>query len=54
MSAASRTTDAVLDDVVLPLSEVVTNAIVHSGSGRTRDGSVMVCLGVGGGMTTSR
>lgn len=47
---SGRIADAVLDDVVLLLSEVVTNAVVHSDSGRAPGGSVMVCLGVGGGM----
>ncbi|MEV4185010.1 ATP-binding protein [Streptosporangium canum] len=47
---SGRIADVVLDDVVLLLSEVVTNAVVHSDSGRMPGGSVMVCLGVGGGM----
>ncbi|MEV0420415.1 ATP-binding protein [Streptosporangium canum] len=47
---SGRIADAVLDDVVLLLSEVVTNAVVHSDSGRAPGGSVMVCLGVGGGL----
>ncbi|MFI6797059.1 ATP-binding protein [Streptosporangium canum] len=44
---ASETT---VDDLVLLLSEVVTNAVVHSDSGRAPGGSVMVCLGFGGGL----
>ncbi|MBB2909028.1 anti-sigma regulatory factor (Ser/Thr protein kinase) [Streptosporangium becharense] len=47
---AGRTPGPVLDDVTLLLSEVVTNAVVHSDSGRTPGGSVTVCLGLGGGM----
>ncbi|MEV4747805.1 ATP-binding protein [Streptosporangium sp. NPDC049248] len=39
-----------LDDVVLLLSEIVTNSVVHSDSGRTTAGSITVCLGLGGGM----
>ncbi|MEU9831206.1 ATP-binding protein [Streptosporangium sp. NPDC048047] len=35
-----------LDDALLLLSEVVTNAVVHSDSGRIPGGSVTVCLGV--------
>ncbi|MFF5209497.1 ATP-binding protein [Streptosporangium sp. NPDC000396] len=42
--------ETTLDDVVLLLSEVVTNAVIHSDSGRRSDGSVMVCLGLGGGV----
>ncbi|WP_051864754.1 ATP-binding protein [Streptosporangium roseum] len=42
--------DATVDDLVLLLSEVVTNAVVHSDSGRAPGGSVMVCLGFGGGL----
>ncbi|WP_329088745.1 MULTISPECIES: hypothetical protein [unclassified Streptosporangium] len=34
-----RVADTVLDDVVLLLSEVVTNSVVHSDSGRTAGGS---------------
>ena len=34
----------VLDDVLLLLSEVVTNAVAHSDSGRTADGRVVVWL----------
>ncbi|MEU4832385.1 ATP-binding protein [Streptosporangium sp. NPDC023615] len=45
-----RVSDTALDDVVLLLSEVVTNSVVHSGSGRRAAGSVTVCLGLGGGM----
>lgn len=45
-----RVADTTLDDVVLLLSEVVTNSVVHSDSGRTTGGSVTVCLGLGGGM----
>lgn len=41
--------DTTVDDLVLLLSEVVTNAVVHSDSGRAPGGSVMVCLGFGGG-----
>ncbi|MEV6865778.1 ATP-binding protein [Streptosporangium subroseum] len=47
---AGRVVEAVLGDVVLLLSEVVTNAVVHSDSGRRAGGSVTVCLGLGGGM----
>ncbi|MFB9674899.1 ATP-binding protein [Streptosporangium vulgare] len=45
-----RIATAALDDVVLLLSEVVTNAVVHSDSGRTAGGSVTVCLGLGADM----
>ncbi|XVQ84729.1 ATP-binding protein [Microbispora siamensis] len=34
----------VLDDVLLLLSEVVTNAVAHSDSGRTADGRVVVWM----------
>lgn len=37
-----RVAAPVLDDVVLLLSEVVTNAVTHSGSGRDEDGRVAV------------
>jgi anti-sigma regulatory factor (Ser/Thr protein kinase) len=47
---AGRIAEAVVEDVVLLLSEVVTNAVVHSDSGRRAGGSVTVCLGLGGGM----
>ncbi|MEU8038766.1 ATP-binding protein [Streptosporangium sp. NPDC049078] len=46
----TRITATALDDVVLLLSEVVTNSVVHSDSGRTATGSVTVCLGLGGNM----
>ncbi|MEV7907910.1 ATP-binding protein [Streptomyces anulatus] len=36
--------DDTLDDVLLLLSELVTNAIVHSDSGRGAHGSVTVCV----------
>lgn len=39
---AGRITAPVLDDTLLLLSEVVTNAITHSDSGRTAGGQVMV------------
>ncbi|WP_440100386.1 ATP-binding protein [Streptosporangium sp. H16] len=45
-----RVADAALDDVVLLLSEVVTNSVVHSDSGHAPEGSVTVCLGLGAGM----
>ncbi|MGC5009576.1 ATP-binding protein [Streptosporangium sp. DT93] len=45
-----KVANTALDDVVLLLSEVVTNSVVHSDSGRTAGGSVTVCLGLGGGM----
>ncbi|MGJ6963694.1 ATP-binding protein [Streptosporangium sp. G11] len=45
-----RVAGTALDDVVLLLSEVVTNSVVHSDSGHTPTGSVTVCLGIGGGM----
>ncbi len=45
-----KVADAALDDVVLLLSEVVTNSVVHSDSGHAPGGSVTVCLGLGGGM----
>jgi serine/threonine-protein kinase RsbW len=47
---AGRIVEAVLEDVVLLISEVVTNSVVHSDSGRRAGGSVTVCLGLGGGM----
>ncbi|WP_371783184.1 ATP-binding protein [Streptosporangium subroseum] len=47
---SGRVVEAVLGDVVLLLSEVVTNAVVHSDSGHRAGGSVTVCLGLGGGM----
>ncbi|MFJ2031172.1 ATP-binding protein [Streptosporangium sp. NPDC087985] len=40
-----RTSDLTLDDVALLLSEVMTNAVLHSDSGRTPNGSVMICIG---------
>ena len=46
----TRIPDTALDDVVLLLSEVVTNSIVHSDSGHTPTGSVTVCLGLGGNL----
>ncbi|WP_377289902.1 ATP-binding protein [Planomonospora corallina] len=39
-----RVAAPVLDDVVLLLSEVVTNAVTHSDSGRTADGRVVVWM----------
>ncbi|MEV8635311.1 ATP-binding protein [Streptosporangium sp. NPDC051023] len=39
-----------LDNVMLLLSEVVTNAVVHSESGRREEGIVTVRLGVGRGL----
>ncbi|GAA3092977.1 ATP-binding protein [Streptosporangium carneum] len=39
-----------LDDVMLLLSEVVTNAVLHSDSGHRQDGLVTVRLGVGPGV----
>ncbi|MFC3980484.1 MULTISPECIES: ATP-binding protein [Streptosporangium] len=39
-----------LDDVLLLLSEVVTNAVVHSDSARHEEGLVTVRVGVGNGM----
>ncbi|MFD0884381.1 ATP-binding protein [Streptosporangium algeriense] len=39
-----------LDDVLLLLSEVVTNAVVHSDSARHEEGLVTVRIGVGNGM----
>ncbi|MER6173280.1 ATP-binding protein, partial [Streptosporangium sp. NPDC001681] len=45
-----RVDDSALDTVVLLLSEIVTNSVVHSDSGRTAAGSITVCLGLGGGM----
>ncbi|MEV7013059.1 ATP-binding protein [Streptosporangium sp. NPDC051022] len=42
--------EGALDDVVLLLSEVVTNAVVHSESGRREDGLVTVRIGVGRGV----
>ncbi|MGW2197510.1 ATP-binding protein [Streptosporangium sp. NPDC001682] len=45
-----RVDDSALDTVVLLLSEVVTNSVVHSDSGQKTAGSITVCLGLGGGM----
>ncbi len=39
-----KVTATTLDDTLLLLSELITNAIVHSDSGRTAYGSVTVCL----------
>jgi anti-sigma regulatory factor (Ser/Thr protein kinase) len=39
---AGRVEDSVLDDVLLLLSELATNAVAHSDSGRTADGRVTV------------
>ncbi|MGW0593568.1 ATP-binding protein [Streptosporangium sp. NPDC002607] len=45
-----KVADSALNDVLLLLSEVVTNSVVHSDSGRAPGGSLTVCLGLGGGM----
>ncbi len=42
--------DEVLNDAVLLLSELVTNSVVHSDSGRKPDGLVTVILGAGDGV----
>lgn len=39
---AGQVEDSVLDDVLLLLSELATNAVAHSDSGRTADGRVAV------------
>ncbi|MEV8634127.1 ATP-binding protein [Streptosporangium sp. NPDC051023] len=41
---SGRLSDTTLDDALLLLSEVVTNAVVHSDSGREPYGSVTVCV----------
>ncbi|MFJ2028394.1 ATP-binding protein [Streptosporangium sp. NPDC087985] len=40
-----RTSAPTLDDAILLLSEIMTNAVIHSDSGRTPNGSVMICIG---------
>ncbi|MFC0861679.1 ATP-binding protein [Sphaerimonospora cavernae] len=44
-----RVADEVRETVVLLLSELVTNSVVHSDSGRRPDGQVIVFLAVGDG-----
>ncbi|GAA4231136.1 anti-sigma regulatory factor (Ser/Thr protein kinase) [Streptosporangium album] len=46
---AGKVAEAALDDVMLLLSEVVTNAVVHSDSSHSPSGSVTVCLAAGDG-----
>ncbi|MDH2424082.1 ATP-binding protein [Sphaerisporangium sp. TRM90804] len=43
---AARVAPPVLDDVLLMLSELVTNAVTYSASGSTADGRVTVCVAV--------
>ncbi|GGK96165.1 hypothetical protein Sme01_31630 [Sphaerisporangium melleum] len=45
---ANRIATSALDDVLLLLSEVVTNAVTHSASGSTTDGRVTVRVAVRG------
>ncbi|GLW96995.1 ATP-binding protein [Microtetraspora sp. NBRC 16547] len=47
---AGRVTGEVLDDAVLLLSELVTNSVVHSDSGREPGGLVTVFLAAGDGV----
>lgn len=51
---SNRVADTTLDDTLLLLSEIVTDAIVHSDSGRGSHGSVTVCVALsndhGGGV----
>ncbi|MEV7011234.1 ATP-binding protein [Streptosporangium sp. NPDC051022] len=46
---SGRVADSTLDDVLLLLSELVTNAVVHSDSGRRSYGSVTVCVAMSNG-----
>ncbi|MEU8056038.1 ATP-binding protein [Microbispora bryophytorum] len=48
---AGEVAEELADDAVLLLSELVTNSIVHSDSGRNPDGLVTVVLATGGGVT---
>ncbi|WP_449060377.1 ATP-binding protein [Planomonospora algeriensis] len=48
-SLSGRLSAPVLDDLRLPLSELVTNAVVHSDSGRTAGGRVTVRLALSPG-----
>ncbi len=47
---AGGAADGAIDDVMLLLSEVVTNAVVHSDSGHRAGGLLTVRLGVGRGV----
>ncbi|WP_433354692.1 ATP-binding protein [Microtetraspora malaysiensis] len=46
---AEEVADDVLDDAVVLLSELITNSVVHSDSGRKSDGLVTVFLAAGDG-----
>ncbi|KAA9375986.1 MULTISPECIES: ATP-binding protein [Microbispora] len=47
---AAEVAEELADDAVLLLSELITNSIVHSDSGRNPDGLVTVVLATGGGI----